>query len=44
MEFERPLSLLSTLISLLGDDVPFVKQSANCFSLAHQFMELISFF
>ena len=31
MDIERPLSFLSMLISLVGDDVAFVKQSANCF-------------
>ena len=40
----RPLYLLSTLISLLADDVAFVKQSANCFLHAEQFMELILIF
>ena len=37
-------SLFSTLLNLLGDAVAFVKQSASCVSLVHQFSELISFF
>ena len=43
VDFGKPLSLLNTVISLLGDDVAFVKQSANCLSLKHQFIEVISF-
>ena len=30
--------------SFLRDNVAFVKQSANSFSLAHQFMDVTSFF
>ena len=36
-------SLFSTLLNLLGDAVAFVKQSASCVSLVHQFTK-ISFF
>ena len=36
-------SLFNTLINLLGDAVTFVKQSASCVSLVHQFTELIFF-
>ena len=37
-------SLFSTLTNLLGDAVAFVKQSADCVLLMHQFTELIFFF
>ena len=37
-------SLFNTLTNLLGDAVAFVKQSADCVLLVHQFTEIISFF
>ena len=37
-------SLFSTLLNLLGDAVAFVKQSASCVSLVHQFTEMSFFF